>query len=77
MTPYTLEELLTIPNTTVYLQYRYPEYSSGYRGTRWVRAYLGYRKSPNKELYGKAWRCWERMPTNEEKEAARWNDENA
>lgn len=73
--PLTLEELKSIPNTTVYLEYRYPEYNSGYRGRRWVLAYLAYSKSPNRLLYGKTWRCWLRKPTEEETQSADWMED--
>ena len=73
--PYTFEELLTVNRETVYLEYRYKEYSSGYRRTGWVRAFLCYKTSPNPALYGKTWRCWERMPTEEESRNAVWRDD--
>ena len=73
--PYTFEELLTVNRETVYLEYRYPEYNSGYRKARWVRAFLGYKTSPNTSLYGKTWRCWERMPSEEETKNAAWKGE--
>lgn len=72
--PYTFEELLTVNREIVYLEFRYPEYSSGYRKTNRVIAYLGYKTSPNRALYGKTWRCWERMPSEEESKNAEWEE---
>lgn len=28
-----------------------------------------------RNYYGKTWRCWSRRPTEEERKAARWDDE--
>lgn len=70
--PYTLDELDTTSKIDVYLEYRHPEYNSGYRLTRWVRAWLGSTKSPNRVLYGKTWRCWAKKPSDEETKLARW-----
>lgn len=72
--PLTLEELDLVRNETVYMEYRYPEYTSGYRKTAWVRAWIGNPVGINYTLYGKTWRCWLRKPTEEETRTANWRD---
>lgn len=72
--PYTLEQLDTAEVKEIYLEYRRPEYSSGYRNTAWVRAWMASRKSPNRALYGKTWRCWEHEPNAKEASEADWRD---
>jgi hypothetical protein len=71
----TIEELDALKNETVYLEYRYPSYSSGYRKTSWIRAWLGSTKSPNRALYGITWRCWDTQPGAEELMAAEWKED--
>lgn len=70
--PYSFEELSTVTDAHIYLEYRQPEYSSGYRRTAWIRAWMGSEKGPNRALYGKTWRCWEKEPTREETLGAEW-----
>lgn len=70
----TIEELDALKNETVYLEYRYPSYNSGYRKTSWIRAWLGSTKSTNRALYGITWRCWEKKPTEEESKAVEWRE---
>lgn len=70
--PYTLEELRTTPNSTVYLEYRYPEYNSGLRRKGLILAGLASTKGPNRALYGKTWRCWAKKPSDDERGNAEW-----
>ena len=72
---FNLEELDKAKRIWVYLEYRYPEYSSGYRMIGWVRGFLGSRKGPNRALYGKTWRCWDTKPGAEELMAAEWKED--
>ena len=71
---FTIEELDKATRIWVYIEYRYPEYSSGYRLIGWAREYLGSRKGPNRALYGKTWRCWDTQPGAEEIMAAEWKE---
>ena len=61
--PLTLEQVFQQPTGLVYLEYRFPEYCSGYRTVGWIKAWLGHVRSPNRALYGKTWRCWSTKPT--------------
>lgn len=70
--PLTLEELDSANNEIVYLEYRYPEYNSGYRKTSWVRSWIAHPMGINRTLYGKTWRCWLKEPTEEESRKAKW-----
>lgn len=73
--PMTLEEALEC--RTVWREYRngmtkpviIKEY---WNGNLELRGYYRFRDKPERHLYGKDWRCWERNPTDEERSAAEW-----
>lgn len=69
----TLEQIAAIPEGKVYLEYRYPQYSSGYRDASYIRAWHGHPRSKNRARYGKTWRCWSEKPS--EGEWMKWEDD--
>lgn len=69
----TLEQIDANPKGNVYLEYRYPEYNSGYRKVSWIRAWLGHPSGKNRSLYGRTWRCWSEKPS--EGERVEWEDD--
>ena len=71
----TLDQLDDSSIETVWFEFKYPEYSSGYRKRKNVRATFGSTRGPNRALYGKTWRCWTEKPSEEEQIGAKWKED--
>ena len=72
--PLSFDHLVEMRNRSVWLEYRYPEYNSGYRQVGLIRAWFLHPSSPNRQLYGITWRCWEKEPSAEEMLTAEWEE---
>lgn len=74
--PMTLEEALG--RLTVWREYRDKQETKAviikeyWNGNLELRGYYLFRENPERNQYGKTWRCWERKPTDEERSAAEW-----
>lgn len=62
----TLEQIAANPKGKVYLEYRHPEYTSGYREASWIKAWIGKPNGKHSAQYGRTWRCWSEKPSEEE-----------
>ena len=76
--PMTLEEALE--RLTVWREYQDEQETKAviikeyWNGNLELRGYYLFIEKPERHLYGKEWRCWERRPTDEERRAAEWKN---